>query len=283
MLAGGGLAVAPGAYDCITARAVQTAGFKAVYMTGAGTSATLGYPDYGLLTMREMVDNAARLVAAVDIPVIADADAGYGNELNVYRTVMEYEQAGVAGIHIEDQEDPKRCGHLDDKRIIPQGDYIAKIRAALAARKNPDFVIIARTDARAVTGLDDAIQRARAALAAGADIAFVEAPQDLEELRLVPERVNGPCLVNIVWKGKTPDISLDEAQAMGFKLALLPGLLLKSVVQTCDQVLHSLKEIRRYPPPHGSGDITPSEGFRRFGAGEWDGIRQAVEAATFDR
>src|SRR5690242_18457080 len=175
-----GMVVAPGAYDCITARLIERAGFDAVYMTGAGTAATLGYPDFGLVTMSEMVGNAARIAAAVALPVIADADTGYGNELNVFRTVHEFERAGVAGIHIEDQEFPKKCGHLDDKQIIPREDYIAKIRAAAAARRDKDFLIIARTDSRAVAGLDEAVARVNAALAAGADMAFVEAPQTRE-------------------------------------------------------------------------------------------------------
>src|SRR5271155_4968408 len=170
-----GMVVAPGAYDCITARLIERAGFDAVYMTGAGTAATLGYPDFGLVTMSEMVGNAGRIAAAVDLPVIADADTGYGNELNVVRTVREYERTGVAGIHLEDQGFPKKCGHLDDKEIVPREDWLAKIRAAAAARRDRDFVIIARTDARAVAGFDEAIARANAALAAGADMAFVEA------------------------------------------------------------------------------------------------------------
>src|SRR5271163_1874028 len=163
-----GMIVAPGAYDCITARMIARAGFSCVYMTGAGTAATLGYPDFGLVTMSEMVDNAGRIAAAVDLPVIADADTGYGNELNVFRTVGEFERSGVAGIHIEDQEFPKKCGHLEGKQVISRDDYIAKIRAAAAARRDQDFMIIARTDSRAVAGLDEAIARANAALTAGA-------------------------------------------------------------------------------------------------------------------
>src|SRR4029077_18226044 len=185
-----GMIVAPGAYDCITARMIARAGFDVVYMTGAGTAATLGYPDFGLVTMSEMVDNAGRIAAAVDMPVIADADTGYGNELNVSRTVREYEQRGVAGIHIEDQGFPKKCGHLDDKEIVPREDWLAKLRAAVAARRNPDFTIIARTDSRAVAGFDEAIARANAAIAAGADMVFVEAPQTLEEVSAVPRLVN---------------------------------------------------------------------------------------------
>src|SRR5579871_6608172 len=199
-----GMVVAPGAYDCITARSIVQAGFDAVYMTGAGTAATLGYPDYGLLTMSEMADNAGRIAAAVDVPVIADADTGYGNELNTTRTVREYEKRGIAGLHIEDQGFPKKCGHLDNKVIVPLDEYLAKVRAAVAARRDADFLIIARTDSRAVLGIEEAIRRANAALAAGADMAFVEAPQTLEEVAAVPKLVNGPCLFNNVWRGKSP-------------------------------------------------------------------------------
>jgi 2-methylisocitrate lyase-like PEP mutase family enzyme len=172
-----GMTIAPGAYDCITATTIAQAGFPAVYMTGAGTAASHGYPDYGLLTMSEMVGNASRIANTVDLPVIADADTGYGNELNVVRTVREFERHGIAAIHIEDQVFPKKCGHLENKQIIPFDDYIAKMRAAADARRSADFVVIARTDARAVAGFDEAIMRANAALAAGADMAFVEAPQ----------------------------------------------------------------------------------------------------------
>src|ERR1700759_5065262 len=142
LLHGDGMVVAPGAYDCITAKLIEQAGFSAVYMTGAGTAATLGYPDFGLVTMTEMVDNAGRIAAAVELPGIADADTGYGNELNVTRTVREYEARGVAGIHIEDQGFPKKCGHLDDKEIVPLEDYVAKIRAAVSAKVDPNFLII---------------------------------------------------------------------------------------------------------------------------------------------
>src|SRR3982075_1908003 len=172
-----GMVAAPACYDCITARSIERAGFDAVYMTGAGTAATLGYPDYGLVTMSEMADNAGRIASAVDVPVIADADTGYGNELNTTRTVREYERRGVAGLHIEDQGFPKKCGHLDNKVIVPLDEYLAKIRAAVAAKRDPDFFIIARTDSRAVLGFEEAVRRANAALAVGADMAFVEAPQ----------------------------------------------------------------------------------------------------------
>ena len=266
-----GMVVAPGAYDCITAKLIEQAGFAAVYMTGAGTAATLGYPDFGLVTMSEMVGNAGRIAAAVELPVIADADTGYGNELNVFRTVREFERSGVAGIHIEDQEFPKKCGHLEDKQIIPREDYLAKIRAAAAARGDRDFTIIARTDSRAVAGLGEAVARANAALAAGADMAFVEAPQTLEEVAAVPREVKGPCLLNVVRGGKTPDLDLREAEAMGYKLAIVPGLLIKSVVGICDQMLAELRTSHRHPLP--VEEITVPEMFRRFGADDWDALR----------
>jgi 2-methylisocitrate lyase-like PEP mutase family enzyme len=266
-----GMVVAPGAYDCITARLIERAGFPAVYMTGAGTAATLGYPDYGLVTMSEMVGNAGRIAAAIAVPIIADADTGYGNELNAVRTVREYETAGVAGIHIEDQEFPKKCGHLEGKRIVPREDWLAKIRAAAAARRDRDFAIIARTDARAVAGFDEAILRANEALAAGADMAFVEAPQSLEEVAAVPRRVKGPCLLNVVHGGKTPDLDLREAERVGYKLAILPGLLIKSVVGICDQVLAELRDTHRHPAL--LKEMTVPEMFARFGAGEWDALR----------
>lgn len=270
----GGMVIAPGAYDCITARAVEQAGFPAVYMTGAGTAATLGYPDYGLVTQSEMAENAGRLAAAVKIPVIADADTGYGNELNVVRTVREYEQRGVAGLHIEDQGFPKKCGHLEDKVVIPLEEYTAKIRAAAGARRDPDFLLIARTDARAVLGLEEAIRRANAALEAGADMAFVEAPQTREEVEAVPRRVNGPCLLNVVWRGKTPDVSLDDAQAMGYRAAILPAVLFTAVIGVCDAMLEELRRTRRHPVP--TADLSPAEAFRRFGADEWDPLRERL-------
>jgi len=271
LLRGEAMVVAPGAYDGLTAKLVAQAGFRAVYMTGAGTSVSHGYPDFGLLTMSEMVENAARIVRSVDVPVIADADTGYGNELNVFRTVQEYESRGVAAIHIEDQVSPKRCGHLDDKEIVPRDDYIAKIRAAVAARRDSDFMIIARTDARAVAGLDEAIARANASLGAGADMAFVEAPQTMDELAAVPKRVAGPCLLNVVRGGKTPEIDLRQAQQMGYRLAIVPGLLLKAVIGACDEMLAELKATHVHPVPRS--DMTVRAAFNRVGAEEWDALR----------
>jgi 2-methylisocitrate lyase-like PEP mutase family enzyme len=264
--------IVPGAFECISARMVQQAGFSAVYMTGAGTAATLGFPDYGLITMTEMVDNAGRMAGVLQIPLIADADTGYGNELNVIRTIREYEKHGVSGVHIEDQGFPKRCGHLDNKEIIALEDYLAKIRAAVAAKTDPDFLIIARTDSRAVVGFDEAIKRANASLEAGADMAFVEAPQTMEEVVAVPKLVQGPCLLNVVWRGKTPEVSLADAERFGYRLAILPGMLFKAVIGVCDQMLDALKRDHRHPPP--LKDMTLGEGFARVGADEWDAFRK---------
>lgn len=265
-----GMIVAPGAYDCIGARVIEQAGFPAVYMTGAGTAATLGYPDYGLVTMTEMAENAGRLAAAVKVPVIADADTGYGNELNVTRTVREYQRRGVAGLHLEDQGFPKKCGHLDDKVVIPRDDYLAKVRAAAAARTDPDFLLIARTDARAVIGFEEAVARMNAALAAGADMAFLEAPQTIAEVEAVPKLVKGPCLLNVVSGGKTPVLDLAHAERLGFKLAILPGVLFQTAMAAFDAALAEVKTQHRHPDMK----IGLKEKFRRVGADEWDALRE---------
>jgi 2-methylisocitrate lyase-like PEP mutase family enzyme len=273
-----GMVAAPGCFDCITARSIERAGFAAVYMTGAGTAATLGYPDYGLVTMSEMADNAGRIATAIKLPVIADADTGYGNELNAIRTVREYEKRGVAGLHIEDQGFPKKCGHLEDKTIVPIEDYVAKIRAAASAKIDANFLIIARTDSRAVLGFEEAVRRANAAIEAGADMAFVEAPQTLEETAAVPKLVRGPCMLNMVWKGKTPDLSMAEAEKLGYAFMILPGLLTRTVVGACDAALAELKGRGRHPVP--ASNITPQEGFRLSGADEWDRYRTEFRTDT---
>lgn len=273
--------VAPGAYDGITARLTEQAGFSAVYMTGAGTAASFGLPDFGLLTMTEMVANAARMTAATSLPLIADGDTGYGNELNVVRMVQQHERAGTAGIHIEDQVSPKRCGHLEGKELITIEEYVAKIRAAVETRTDPDFIIIARSDARSVSGLDEAINRVNAALAAGADMAFVESPQSLEEVQQVPQRVKGPCLLNVVWRGKTPQVDMRDAQTMGYRLAILPGILIKTVYGAIDAALASLKQTHRHPTP--LFDATVHDGFRRFGSDEWDALRTRFRETKADQ
>src|SRR5437667_11939485 len=186
-----GYTIVPGAYDTLTARLVEAAGFAAVYLTGGGYSRASGYPDLGLLTLTENTQFIGRTVEAVGIPVIADADTGYGNAINVIRTVREYEKSGVAAFHIEDQVAPKKCGHYEGKEVISTAEMVGKIHAAVDTRRDPDLVIIARSDARAVEGLQAAIDRVNAYLEAGADVGFVEAPQNVEELRIVGRQVAG--------------------------------------------------------------------------------------------
>jgi len=224
LLAGPGPVLAPGAYDALSARLVEAAGFDAAYMTGFGTTATLlGMPDVGLLTATEMVDNAARMARAIDVPLISDADTGYGNAINVVRTVQEFERAGVAAIHLEDQVAPKRCGHMSGKQVVAVSEMTEKLQAAVAARQNPDFVLIARTDARAVEGLDAALERAAAYRDAGADVLFVEAPQSEDEIVAVAEAFpDVPLLFNWVERGMTPMLPLERIAELGFSLVLYP-------------------------------------------------------------
>jgi carboxyvinyl-carboxyphosphonate phosphorylmutase len=217
--------VVPGAYDALSARLIEQAGFAAVYMTGFGTTASLiGRPDVGLLTGAEMVDNARRIVAAVDVPVIADADTGYGNAINVVRTVQLYEQAGVAGIQLEDQVMPKKCGHMSGKLLVGPDEMVGKLRAAVEARRDPDLLIIARTDAVAVTGVDDAIARATAFAEAGADVLFVEAPTSEEDIARVAKELSrvAPLVFNWAEGGRTPPLSLERIGELGFSLVIYP-------------------------------------------------------------
>jgi 2-methylisocitrate lyase-like PEP mutase family enzyme len=270
----GSMVVAPGAYDCITARLIQDAGYPAVYMTGAGTSAAHGLPDYGLVTMTEMVASARRITSTIDVPLVSDSDTGYGNELNAYRTVQEFERAGVAAIHIEDQVFPKKCGHLEDKELISLEDYVAKIRAAVAAKKSREFQIIARTDSRAGAGFGEAVRRSNAALEAGADMVFLEAPQTMAEIEQVPKLVKGPCLLNVVMGGKTPAVNLNDAERMGYRIAILPGMLIASVIGLCDKILAEVKQTGMITQPY-SQPGGPGATFARFGAAEWDERRTA--------
>ena len=244
LIAEPGIIMAPGAYDCLTAAIIQRAGFPAVYMTGAGTSAArLGYPDLALATMTEMLDNAANIAAAVEVPVIADADTGYGDVLNVQRTVRQYERAGVAAIHIEDQESPKRCGHLDNKRVIPATDMVQKIRAAVDARVDPDFTIIVRTDALAVTGWDDTMRRCEDYVRAGADVLFVEALRTPEEAARAAKSLDVPLLYNFVETGKSPLIPAAELEQLGFKIVIFPASAMLTVCRVVTDLMQELKQM----------------------------------------
>jgi methylisocitrate lyase len=237
-----GLIVAPGAYDAWSARLIEKAGFPVVYMTGYGVSASaIGQPDIGLLTMTEMVNVARNMVNAINIPLIADGDTGYGGILNVIRTVREYEQAGIAAIQLEDQVYPKRCGHMEGKQLVPVEEMITKLRAAVHARKSPDFIIIARTDARAVTGLQDAIARANAYAEVGADVIFLEAPESVEEMKVIAASIDRPLLANMVESGKTPFLDSNALLEIGYKIIIYPVSSLYTVTKAVARTLQKLK------------------------------------------
>jgi methylisocitrate lyase len=213
----------PGVFDALSARLAARAGFEAVFVSGYSVSATqLGEPDFGILTQTEVVATATRVCEAVDIPVVVDADTGYGNAVNVTRTVRDLIRAGAAGIFLEDQVWPKRCGHMRGKRVIPVAEQVGKLRAAVEARGDDELVIVARTDARQAVGLEDAIARALAYRTAGADVLFVEAPQSLQELREIGRRLPPPLVANMVEQGATPDLSAEELAALGFQLVVYP-------------------------------------------------------------
>ena len=259
LLAEPGLRVVPGVADALFARLVAEAGFPIVYMSGAGTTAVrLGAPDIGLLSMTEMADNAGRIVDASGLPLVADADNGYGGPLNVRRTIRAFEKAGAAAVHIEDQAFPKRCGHMDGKLLIEQAEMVSKIKAAVDARLDPDFTVIARTDAIAVEGFDRAVERANAYREAGADIIFVEAPGEAH-LADVIAKVAGPHLYNMASSGKTPFLKTSEIEALGFKIAIYPNWAMFGAIRAARQVLRHLKD---------TGDIAAIRGdvvgFRDF-------------------
>lgn len=241
-LGGPGLLAVPGASDAITARIVQAAGFPAVYATGAGfANASFAVPDVGLVSVTEVVDHVRRMADSVEIPLIVDADTGYGGVLNVYRTVRDLERAGAAAIQLEDQADPKRCGHFDGQTVVPCQAMVDKLAAALDARTDPDVVIIARTDARENEGLQAALERAQAYAEAGADVIFVEAPRSVDELAAVPRQVPVPCLVNIVEGGKTPELSAVQLQELGYKIALFANTALRVAIRAVQSAMSTLR------------------------------------------
>lgn len=255
LLAGSEPVVAPGAYDALSARLVAQAGFEAVYMTGFGASASLlGRPDVGLLSFAEMLDQARRLVEAVGIPLIADADDGYGNPINVTRTVRAYEAAGVAGLHLEDQVSPKRCGHLEGKQLIAASEMVEKVHAAVEARRSANLVVIARTDARAVEGLGAALDRARSYRDAGADVLFVEAPESEAEVAAVAQAFpETPLLFNAVEGGRTPPVELARLRDLGFRLVLSP---LTALLAATAAVQQALSRLRSSGTPRDDGALS---------------------------
>ena len=236
------LLVAPGCFNGLSARLVEEAGFEAAYLSGGAVARSMGIPDIGLVTMSESIERAVEVVSAIKIPIIADADTGYGNAVNLVRSVREFERAGVAAIHIEDQITPKRCGHLDGKEVIPLSEMEMKLAAALKTRTDPDFCIIARTDARGVNGFDDAIERARAFAKLGVDAIFVEAPQSEEELAEIPRRIpDVPLLVNVFKGGKTPMLPMQRLEQMGYRIAIYPSETQRAAIHAMRTALATLK------------------------------------------
>jgi 2-methylisocitrate lyase-like PEP mutase family enzyme len=249
LLATDGLIRAPGIVDALAAKLVERAQFEAVHLTGSGVARSMGFPDVGLVTMTETLERARSVARAVRLPVIADADTGYGNAINVIRTVQEFEAAGVAAVHIEDQVTPKRCGHYEGKQLIPVAEMVSKIKAACAARRDPDFVIIARTDARSVEGFEDAIRGAHAYHQAGADVLFIEAPETIGEIGELVVTLQAPLLINMYSGGKTPIVSMNELRRLGYRIAIVPSHLQRAAIRGMQRALELLQR----------GDVSAAE------------------------
>ncbi len=266
MLAEPDVLVLPGVYDALSASLAARSGFRGAYMTGAGVSMSLiGHPDLGFTTLTEMAGQVGRITAVLDVPLVADADTGFGNPLSVQRMVAEYQRAGVAGLHIEDQAFPKRCGHLDGKTVIAASEFVEKVRAAVEARTDPDLVLIARTDARAPLGFGEAIRRANRYADAGADLIFVEAPQSLDEVARIPQEVAAPVMYNWVTGGHSPDVALEQLQEWGYAMAIIPGLLIGTAVRAMIQAL-----ARAGAPTPMSDDLrSPAALFDTVGLSDW--------------
>ncbi len=260
------LTVLPGVYDTLSATLVERSGFAGAYMSGAAVAMALGgVPDLGLLTMTEMATQAAHLAGVLTGPLVADADTGFGNALNVHRTVVEYERAGVAGLHLEDQTYPKRCGHLSGKSVISSEEFVEKVKAAVDARTDPELVVIARTDARGPLGFAEAIRRANSYLDAGADLIFVEAPQTIEEISSIPAEVGGPVMFNIVENGSSPHVELEQLAAWGYRLAIRPLAVITPVVRAAIRALTEM-----HPPTPLEGHIsTPGDLFETVELAAW--------------
>lgn len=233
--------IAPGVFDGMSALLAKQAGFSVLYASGGAIARSLGYPDIGLLTMTEVSAAISHIVNVSKLPVIADADTGFGNSINVYRTVQEFERLGVAGLHIEDQTFPKRCGHLDDKSLVPTDEMCLKISVAKKCIIDPDFLIIARTDAIAVEGFDSAIARAQAYINAGADMIFVEAPETIEQIEQIAAKIPQPKLINMFYGGKTPLVSSTKLQELGYSVVIIPSDLQRAAIKAMQKTLAVIK------------------------------------------
>jgi 2-methylisocitrate lyase-like PEP mutase family enzyme len=240
LLRAGDVVVAPGVWDGLSARLVARAGFPAAYATGGGIARSMGYPDLGLLSLSEIASRLANIVEHAGVPVIADADTGYGNALNAQRAVGEFERAGVAALHLEDQTFPKRCGHYDDKSVVPAVEMAQKLRAARDAMTDSDIVLIARTDALAVEGFDAAVERAHAYAAAGADVIFIEAPVSMEQIEAIARRVSQPKLINMFQGGKTPLVPVARLKDLGYQIVIIPSDLQRAAIRAMDDVLAAI-------------------------------------------
>lgn len=232
--------VAPGVYDGLSARLAAHAGFRTLYATGGGIARGMGYPDLGLLSLREIVERLANIVEQVELPIIADADTGYGNALNVRRAVREFERAGVAGFHLEDQTFPKRCGHYDDKAVVPAAEMVQKLRAARDALTDGDLVLIARTDALAVEGMNAALDRAEAYHEAGADVIFIEAPTSEAQIETIARRVTAPKLINMFQGGKTPLVPVPRLRELGYRIVIIPSDLQRAAIRAMADTLRAI-------------------------------------------
>jgi 2-methylisocitrate lyase-like PEP mutase family enzyme len=271
-LAEPGIIVAPGVYDGVSAALVERCGFSAAYMTGGGAAVSaLSLPDLGLATQTEMVAHAGHLTESLSVPLIADADTGYGDVLGAVRTLRLYERAGVAALHMEDQQFPKRCGHLPGKEVVPVEEFEEKLRAVCEARRDPDVVVIARTDARGPLGLDEAIRRGNRYAAAGADMVFVEAPESEEELTRIAKEVDAPLLVNVIANSVTPPVPLGRLEDLGFKIAIFPSVALSAATLAVERALTHLAETGS--DAWDEPTLSPGEQFRLVGLDDWMHLR----------
>ncbi len=274
LLAKPGLIVAPGCYDVIGARLIESAGFPAAYLTGSGVSlSATGLPDIGLVSLHEVLERVMQITGATRMPLIADADTGFGNPLNVLRTVQEFERRGAAAIQLEDQEMPKKCGHEPGRRLVPVDEMVAKIEAACFARSSPDFLIVARTDARTIHGIEEAIARGQRFAAAGADVVFVESPETADEMRAICQAVPAPCLANLVEGGRTPLLLQSELAAIGYRVVIYPNALTRSFAHAGQALL---AELKRSGTTAGMlpSMLTHGELWDLFGRREWNELEE---------
>ncbi len=274
LLAAPGLIVAPGCYDVITARLIEHAGFAAAYLTGSGVSlSATGLPDIGLVSLHEVLERVVQITGAVRLPLIADADTGFGNPLNVLRTVREFERRGAAAIQLEDQEMPKKCGHEPGRRLVPVEEMVAKIEAAKFARSSPELLIVARTDARTTHGIEEAIARGQRYAQAGADVVFVESPETADEMRAICRSIPAPCLANLVEGGRTPLLPQTELAQIGYRIAIYPNALTRTFARAGQELL---AELQRTGTTAGMLPrmLTHGELWDLFGRREWNELEQ---------